>query len=82
MPAFCENAERVSVCQLKNDPAAFNHHLVEVTAFVSHDFEDFSVFDPDCQSRFDIWLEYGELLTRTRCIVVRAGPHRALVRNR
>ena len=59
MPAFCENAERVSVCQLKNDPAAFNHHLVEVTAFVSHDFEDFSVFDPDCQSRFDIWLEYG-----------------------
>jgi hypothetical protein len=44
---------------LENDPAAYNHHLVEVTAFVSHDFEDFSLFEPSCQSRFHIWLEYG-----------------------
>jgi hypothetical protein len=57
--AFGEDAERVTVCQLKNDPASYNHHLVEVTAFVSHDFEDFSLFDPGCSSRFDIWLDYG-----------------------
>lgn len=56
-----KNDERlkVSVCQLKNDPAAYNHKLVEVTAFVSHAFEDFSLFDPSCLSWPDVWLEYG-----------------------
>ena len=58
--ALCEEQpESVTVCQLKNDPPAFNHKLVEVTAFVSHDFEDFTVFDPNCSSWPEVWLEYG-----------------------
>src|ERR1700687_4185215 len=58
--ALCqEQAESVSVCQLKHDPPAYNHKLIEVTAFVSHDFEDFTIFDPTCPSWPDVWLEYG-----------------------
>lgn len=56
---MCEEPESVTVCQLKNDPAAYNHKLVEVTAFVSHDFEDFTLFDPECASWPRVWLEYG-----------------------
>jgi len=49
--AMCEDApQAVTVCQLKGDPAAYNHKLVEVTGFVSHAFEDFSLFDPTCSS--------------------------------
>ena len=58
--SFCgEQPESVTVCQLKSDPAAYNHKLVEVTAFVSHAFEDFSLFDPTCSSWPSVWLEYG-----------------------
>jgi hypothetical protein len=58
--AYCqEQPEKVTVCQLKNAPPAYNHKLIEVTAFVSHDFEDFTVFDPACPSWPDVWLEYG-----------------------
>jgi hypothetical protein len=58
--ALCEEQpERVTVCQLKNDPPAYNHKLVELTAFVSHDFEDFTLFDPTCPSWPEVWLEYG-----------------------
>lgn len=51
--------EQVTLCQLKNDRAAYNHKLVQVTGFVSHGFEDFTLTDPSCSSRFDVWLEYG-----------------------
>jgi hypothetical protein len=58
--AFCkEQPDRVGLCQLKGDPAAYNHKLLEVTAFVSHDFENFTLFDPTCPSWPPIWLEYG-----------------------
>jgi hypothetical protein len=50
---------KVSVCKLKADPGAYNHKLVEVTGFVSHGFEDFTLFDPECESWPDVWLEYG-----------------------
>jgi len=56
---LCEEPQRVTICQLKKDPDAFNKKLVEVVGFVSHDFEDFSLFDPECTSRYDIWLDYG-----------------------
>lgn len=46
-------------CELKSDPASYNHKLVEVTSFVSHGFEDFTLFDPICSSWPDVWLEYG-----------------------
>lgn len=54
-----EQPEKLTACQLTNDPAAYNHKLVEVTGFVSHDFEDFTIFDPTCPSWPAIWLEYG-----------------------
>lgn len=56
-----ENAEpeKVTLCQLVKDRAAYNHKLIQVTGFVSHGFEDFTLSDPGCSSRFDIWLEYG-----------------------
>jgi hypothetical protein len=57
--AFCEEPEKASICQLKADPAAFNHKLIQVTAFVSQGFEDFTLQDPSCGSWPDIWLEYG-----------------------
>jgi hypothetical protein len=59
--AACEEAPvKASVCNLQDDPAAWNHKLVEVTGFVSHDFEDFTIFDPSCSARrYSVWLEYG-----------------------
>jgi hypothetical protein len=50
--------EKVTPCQLMNDPATYNHKLVEVTGFFSHGFENSTVTDPGCASR-SIWLEYG-----------------------
>lgn len=54
-----EEPIKVSVCQLKIDPASFNHKRVEVTGFVSHGFENFTLFDATCSSSQNIWLEYG-----------------------
>ncbi len=56
----CEEPVKVTACQLKADPSAYNHKLVEVEGFISHDFEDFSLFDLKCD-RWDqmVWLEYG-----------------------
>lgn len=55
----CEEPVRVTVCELKADPADYNHKLIEVIGFVSHGFEDFRLFDPSCPSWPDVWLEYG-----------------------
>lgn len=57
--ATCESSQKVTVCELQKNPPAYNHKLVEVTAFVSHDFEDFTLFDPTCRDWPAIWLEYG-----------------------
>lgn len=58
--AFCqEQPGRVGLCQVKSDPAAYNHELLEITGFVSHAFEDFTLFDPTCPSWPALWLEYG-----------------------
>src|SRR5215471_3972788 len=68
----------VTICQLKSDPAAYNHKLVEVTGFVSHAFEDFTVFDPTCPSWPGIWLEYGGMRKSGTmyCCGVTADRHR------
>ncbi len=58
----CQETEvpaKVTVCQLKYDPPAYNHKLIEVAGFVSHAFEDFSLFEPGCSEWPAIWLEYG-----------------------
>lgn len=55
----CQEAVRVTACDLKRTPAEFNHKLVEVTGFISHGFEDFGLFDPSCPEWPYVWLEYG-----------------------
>lgn len=54
-----DEPDTVSVCQLKKDPAAYNHKLVEVTGFVTHAARNFTIYDPTCPSWPAIWLEYG-----------------------
>jgi hypothetical protein len=48
----------VSVCELRNNPSTYNHKIISIDGFVSHGFEDFTLFDPTCRA-FEIWLEYG-----------------------
>jgi hypothetical protein len=54
-----EEPKRVTACQVKKDPAAYNHKLLELTGLISHGFEDFTLFDPSCSSSPHVWLEYG-----------------------
>ena len=54
-----EEPKRVTACQVKKDPAEYNHKLLELTGFISHGFEDFTLFDPSCPSWPHVWLEYG-----------------------
>jgi len=50
----------VTYCELSRNPAAYNHALVRLSAFVSHGFEDFQVTEPDCPTQgFSVWLMYG-----------------------
>jgi hypothetical protein len=58
-----EEPEKVTICQLKGNPAAYDHKLLEVAGFVSHGFENFTLFDPDCPSSPDTWLEYGGMIS-------------------
>jgi hypothetical protein len=57
--SFAETPQRISACKLKNDPAAYRQKLVEIEGFISHGFENFTFFDPNCPHSPDIWLEYG-----------------------
>ena len=50
---------KVTVCQLRNDRAAYDKKLIEVTGFILHGFEEFTITDPACPTWSDIWLEYG-----------------------
>jgi hypothetical protein len=57
--ALTQEPEKVTACQLEADPPKYNHKVVEVTAFVSHGFEDFTLVDPTCGQWLRVWLEYG-----------------------
>jgi len=55
---------KVTLCELSKNPGTYNHKLVELTSFVSFAFEDFSLFDPECEissknGDVSIWLTYG-----------------------
>ena len=55
-------ARNVTLCDLGKDPAALNHELVRLTAFVTHGFEDFTLADPACpemSDHFSVWLTFG-----------------------
>ena len=52
----------VTYCELAKDPAAYNHELLRLTAFVTHGFENFSLTQPNCidsLKHFAIWIMYG-----------------------
>jgi hypothetical protein len=54
----------VTYCELSKDPAAYNHELVRLTAFVTHGFENFHVADPTCVTEgFSVWVMYGGTAT-------------------
>jgi hypothetical protein len=61
--ARAQEPRQTTVCQIKSDPAAYDRKLVQVTAFASHGFENFTFFDPECQAWPEIWLEYGGTTT-------------------
>lgn len=78
-PALCqEKPDKVSLCQIESDPATYNHKLLEVTGLVSHGFEDFSFFDPECSLSTHLWLEYGgkSKSDTIYCCGSTAGRHR------
>jgi hypothetical protein len=52
-------AQDVSVCDLKNDPAKYNHSLVKISGYFSRGFEDSTLYDPTCKTRQWIWVELG-----------------------
>lgn len=55
-----DKSQDVTYCELSKDPAAYNHKLVRLTAFVTHGFENFQIADPDCHTQgFSIWVMYG-----------------------
>ena len=59
--------ERVTVCQLEQNPAAYDQKRVEVNGFVSFSFENFHLFDPGCApSEIAVWLDYGGSSRGTR----------------
>ena len=76
--AAAEDPLKVTVCQLKNNPPAYNHKLVEVTGFVSHAARNFTVFDPNCPTWPAIWLEYGGTLNSgtVNCCITPSDRHR------
>jgi hypothetical protein len=55
-----EELMRVDPCTLSNNPAKYNHKLVEVSGYFSHSFENFSLVVP-CKGDASVWIEYGGL---------------------
>lgn len=54
------SALSASLCDVTANRPAFDRKTGEVTAFVSHAFEDFTLFDPTCSSELSrVWVEYG-----------------------
>ena len=74
-----EEPVKVTVCELKTDPAAYNHKLVQVTGVVSHGFEDFTLSDAACPAWPAVWLEYGGVTNSgtTYCCGVSAARKRS-----
>jgi hypothetical protein len=50
---------KVDYCELVNAPQQYNHSIIQITAFVHHGFESFSLHDPKCRNPNGVWLEYG-----------------------
>ena len=81
VPGSPPAGEKVGVCALQSEPAAYNHKLIEMRGVVSHGFEDFTLSDPRCKPRSGIWLEYGGRVNSETvyCCGVKAPRDAALV---
>ena len=85
----------VSLCDLKHNPANYDGQWITVRGRVSMEFEDFSLYDPDCHAPelSGVWLTFGgdqdEITTyccvnptRKKGTDIEAGGHRVpLVRD-
>jgi hypothetical protein len=60
--AYSQTPTQITLCNLKKDPGAYNHKVIELTTFTSQGFEDFTLFDPTCPDWPQIWVEYGGLV--------------------
>jgi hypothetical protein len=59
----CASAADVSICDLEENPAAYDHKLIQITGEVSFGFENFSLSSKQCKNKQpDIWLVYGGAL--------------------
>lgn len=52
-------SQDVTVCDLKSEPARFNHLVVKVSGYFSRGFEDSTLYDPACKSNQWIWVDMG-----------------------
>lgn len=63
MEAHCEEILKTTVCEVLDNPPAFNHKLIELTGVVAEGMENFSLTSPGCPTDKNnwsgIWLEYG-----------------------
>ena len=78
--------EEPSICQLLADPGKYNQKIVKVTGFFSLGFEESSLYDLQCDSRFSIWYDFGgknSTGTMYCCGVVpaRTRPEQIIVEN-
>jgi hypothetical protein len=50
-----------SLCDLRHNPASYNGQWISVRAKVSRGFENFTLYDPDCNAPdlSDVWLTFG-----------------------
>ena len=81
LPKICSAEEpvKVSVCKVLDNPAAYNHKLIEVSGDVSRGFEGFTLTDKGCKKQsFGIWLEIGGRVGSqvVYCCGVTADPKR------
>ncbi len=62
-PAFgqAQPVQEVSLCQLRQNAREFDHKLVKVRGTVDFEFEDFTLYDPQCKDAkaTPVWLTFG-----------------------
>lgn len=71
-----DEPQKVTACEVKKDPAAYNHKLLEVTGIISRGFEDFTFSDPTCASWPPFWLEYGGTISSQTIYCCPGSPDR------
>src|SRR5260370_41680859 len=49
----------VSFCEAVSNPGSYDGKLISIRAKVSHEFEDFALFDAQCSQQPDVWIALG-----------------------